>query len=158
MMHTLGCVGKRCSWFEQHWNQRILLSRYGSAGYLASGREQHLLLTHQAREPTGTLDFHRLKSSIASGRAASEQCQSLTHCRCQGTRSRKQRGECDAIEMSCKLQCRTLQRMYGVCESRDGLSVYYGSLRAVCKGTCITAYNCRDITIMDVSLAVVERM
>jgi hypothetical protein len=41
--------------------------------------------------------------------------------------------------------------MYGVCEGQDGLGVYlvleyahYGSLRAVYKGMCITAHDCRN--------------
>jgi hypothetical protein len=52
------------------------------------------------------------------------------------------------IELICKLQGRTLQRMYGVCESEDGLGVYlvleyahYGSLRAVYKEMCITVHD-----------------
>jgi hypothetical protein len=32
------------------------------------------------------------------------------------------------IELNCKLQGRTLQRMYGVCESQDGLGVYLRAL------------------------------
>jgi hypothetical protein len=49
--------------------------------------------------------------------------------------------------------------MYGVCEGQDGLGVYlvlehahYGSLRAVYKGMCITAHDCRNTTKMGVSL------
>jgi serine/threonine protein kinase len=63
------------------------------------------------------------------------------------------------IELHRRFQCRTLLKIYGACESEDGVNVYlvleyarYTSLKAVYLKTRVTAHECKNSMGVDVSL------
>jgi GTPase SAR1 family protein len=126
-------------------------------------KENHPLLTHVPTEP---LELSKLKLGEILGRGgfglvyrasydglcvAAKQLTPLND-----KESLMVRRE---IESHSKYPYRTLLKMYGACESEDGVHVYlvleyalYGSLKAVCFKTRVTAHDCKNSMGVDVSL------